>query len=181
MKAKAKLSNYRQHDTYKYTESEDIWILTNFENSNVICQWTQQNFKCSDCNNKQVFRMIDSWLNLFYPRGSDIYNEKKKHLSPLYPTGNHMTSVKNKNSLFLIPTWSNGQYSSQKKKNTKITNKGIIQNLLSNISTVRMCFLHKIMNGMILCTCLCLCLYLVEGKAALRQLMIYYYWLWGTA
>lgn len=66
----------------------------------------QLNFKRSACINKQRFQMIDSWLNLFYPRGWDIFNEDK-HLSPLYPTGNHMTSVKNKNSLFLIPTRSN--------------------------------------------------------------------------
>lgn len=46
--------------------------------------------------------MLASWLNVFYPRGRDIFNENK-HLSPLPPTGNHMTTVKNKNSLFLIP------------------------------------------------------------------------------
>lgn len=115
MKAKATLSNYRQHDTYKYTESEDIRILTNFANSNVICQWTQQNFKCSDCNNKQVFRMIDSWLNLFCPRGSDIYNEKKNICLLCIPLGTTWQVWKIKIVYFWFPREVMGNIVLQKK------------------------------------------------------------------
>lgn len=41
IKAKSSQYFYMQHTTYTYTESKDIWVLTNFTDTNVNCQGTK--------------------------------------------------------------------------------------------------------------------------------------------